>query len=193
VVIDSSGNFLNGGLIGAVTWGTGHSAGDASFGGGYVLLPPGIVDQAHDLTVSAWVKVRTNDRTWQRIFDFGSGTGAYLFLTHRSADNTLRFAVTRNGVDGEQHLDAPALPVGVWKHVAVVLGAGGGTMFVDGQSVASSAMVTLRPADVAPLTNNWFGRSQYNYDPAYDGELDQVRIYSRALTAAEVTALYNEP
>src|SRR5262249_12785859 len=145
-------------------------------GGGYVLLPPGIVDQAREFTFSAWVKARTTTEAWQRIFDFGSGTGPYLFLTTRSMDNTLRFAITRNGVDYEQKLDASGpLSVGSWKHVAVVLGAAGGTLYVDGQSVATNAMLTLRPADIAPLTNNWLGRSQYNYDPAFNGEIDEVR------------------
>jgi len=194
VAVDSSGNFRNAGLFGSMSWGTGHgSPGDASFGGGYLLLPPGIMDQAHELTFSAWVKLRTNDRAWQRIFDFGTGTGSYLFLTPRSTDNTLRFAITTYGVDAEQKLDAPSLPIGTWKHVAVVLGASGGTMFVDGQAVASGAMVTVRPADIAPIADNWLGRSHYTADPALDGEMDGVRIYSRALSAAEIMALFSGP
>ena len=100
VVLDTSGNFHNAGLIGAVEWGpAGRAGGDAIFGGGYVLMPPGMLDGARELTFAAWVKVRTNDRIWQRIFDFNSGTGQYLFLTHRSGIGTLRFAITTYGVE----------------------------------------------------------------------------------------------
>jgi hypothetical protein len=36
-----------------------------------------------------------------------------------------------------------------------------------------------------------FGRSGVSGDPYLDGQLDNVRIYSRALTAGEVQALFN--
>jgi hypothetical protein len=195
VALDSSGGYRNGGLIGAVSWGgMGHQGGDASFRGGYVLLPPSMLDQARELTLMAWVKVRTNDKPWERIFDFGSGTGSYFFLTDRSDTNTTRFAITRGGAAAEQQLEmSMPLPLGVWKHVAVVLGAAGGTLYVDGQSVAASAEITLRPTDIAPITNEWLGKSQFSYDPLFDGELDQVRIYSRALSAAEVAAAASGP
>jgi hypothetical protein len=39
--------------------------------------------------------------------------------------------------------------------------------------------------------HDWFGRSEFPGDPYLDGQLDNVRIYSRALTAGEVQALYN--
>jgi len=34
------------------------------------------------------------------------------------------------------------------------------------------------------------GRSQWGLDPYFDGQLDEVRIYRRALTAVEVQTLW---
>jgi hypothetical protein len=192
VAVDSSGRFYNAGLVGAATWAPGHAGGDVSMTGGYVIMPPGMLDEALQLTFAAWVRLRT-DRIWQRIFDFGSGTGAYLFLTPHSADGTFRFAITRAGFSAEQQINAtPPLPVGVWKHVVLAINGAGGTLYVDGQPVATDA-VTLRPIDVAPMTNDWLGRSEFTADPNLDGELDQVRIYNRALSSAEIAALFAAP
>jgi hypothetical protein len=194
VALDTSGNFNNAGLIGQVAWGTmGHAGGDVSFTGGYLVLPP-MLDDARTFSFTAWVKLRS-DRIWQRVFDFGNGTGNYMFLTpHSAMDNTFRFAITRAGAGAEQRLDGPTpLPTGVWKHVAVVLTGASGTLYLDGQPVATGADVTFRPADVAPFGNSWIGRSEFSTDPALDGEIDQVRIYNRALSASEVLALFGSP
>ena len=45
--------------------------------------------------------------------------------------------------------------------------------------------------DVGPTTNNWLGRNGYP-DPSFDGLMDDVRLYTSALTAADVAAMYDE-
>ena len=45
--------------------------------------------------------------------------------------------------------------------------------------------------DVGPTANNWLGRNGYP-DPAFDGLMDDVRIYTSTLTAADVAAMYDE-
>ena len=50
--------------------------------GDYVTLPAGVVD-IDDMTIAAWVYWDSGDR-WQRIFDFGTGTSQYMFLSPRS-------------------------------------------------------------------------------------------------------------
>ena len=42
------------------------------------------------------------------------------------------------------------------------------------------------PADLGTTTNNWLGRSQWDADGYFDGLLDEVRIYSEALSEAEI-------
>jgi hypothetical protein len=41
------------------------------------------------------------------------------------------------------------------------------------------------------MTNVWIGRSQFASDPAFNGQLDELRIYASALTAAQITTIYN--
>jgi hypothetical protein len=143
------------------------------------------------VTIALWVNVHT-DNIWQRVFDFGSGTDFYMFLTpHAGGTTVARFAISTSGYGNEQRLNAPAaLALGAWTHVAIVLGSDGGTLYVNGAVAATNAALTLRPADLAATPNVWLGRSQFTADPAFDGQIDDLRIYNSALTAAQITTIY---
>ena len=194
---DASGNAHNGTLAGTATFpaafiGNGLSLPGVS--GDYVALPGALLQTVTSVTIALWVNVRA-DQAWQRVFDFGSSTNVYMFLTpHASGTSSARFAITTSGnaTGNEQRLDAPAvLPVGTWTHVAIVLGAGGGTLYINGAAAGTNSALTLRPADLGATTNNWLGRSQFTADPAFDGQIDDLRIYASALTAGQITTIYN--
>src|SRR5216683_1579855 len=53
---------------------------ELSGNGEYVNLPNGIVSGLHDFTISAWVNPSANS-AWSRVFDFGTGTSNFMFLT----------------------------------------------------------------------------------------------------------------
>jgi hypothetical protein len=155
--------------------------------GQYVNLPNGIVSSLHDFTVSAWVKPAANPQ-WSRVFDFGSGTNSYMFLSLFNGSG-LRFAITTNGGNNEQRLDTPsALPLNTWSHVAVTLAGTTATIWVNGKAVASSNNVTLTPADLGQTTQDYIGKSQYN-DPYADATFDDFQIYDHALTPSQIADL----
>ena len=68
----------------------------------YAQLPSGVANSSA-ITVSALV-YWNGGSDWQRIFDFGSGTTSYMFLTPESGYNTMRFGITTAGSTGEQIL-----------------------------------------------------------------------------------------
>jgi len=157
--------------------------------GEYVNLPSGIVSGLHDFTVSAWVNPSANS-AWSRVFDFGTGTSNYMFLTLSAGGGPLRFAITSSGNGAEQQLNAPGtLPLNTWSHVAVTLSGNTGTLYVNGQPVATNTNMTLNPAALGNTTQNWIGRSQFSADPFLAATVDDFQIYSRALSAAEVASL----
>jgi hypothetical protein len=43
--------------------------------------------------------------------------------------------------------------------------------------------------DVGTTTLNWLGRSLFAADPLFNGSIDDFRIYQRALSATEISAL----
>jgi hypothetical protein len=205
---DSSGHANDGtlhtGAGGAAgyTFNTGKLAGNALYlvaaQKGYVTLPVGLLANACEVTIATWVLVNSS-QTWQRIFDFGkqepnpATPNVYMFLTPKNgANDKLRFAISIGGKDTEQSMDGPAeLPAGSWHHVAVVVDSGGGSLYVDGAEVGSNSGITLRPADLGNPPDLFIGRSQWAVDPYFDGAIDSFRIYDRALSADEISALYN--
>jgi hypothetical protein len=155
----------------------------------YVGLPSGIVSGLSDFTISAWVNPSANT-AWSRVFDFGTGTGDYMFLTLNAGGGPLRFAITTSGGGGEQQINGPGeLPLNTWSHVAVTLSGTTGTLYVNGTAVGTNNDMTLTPADLGNTNQNWIGRSQYPADPYLDGAVDDFQIYDSALTAAQVSAL----
>jgi concanavalin A-like lectin/glucanase superfamily protein/F5/8 type C domain-containing protein len=154
----------------------------------YVTLPAGIVSGLHDFTVSAWVNP-SQVGAWSRVFDFGTGTTANMFLTVSAGGGPPRFAITTAGGGAEQRISAPEpLPANRWTHLAVTLAGTTGTLYVDGSPVATNTGMTLSPESLGATDRNWIGRSQYG-DPTLDATVDDFQIYDRALSDAEVQAL----
>jgi hypothetical protein len=180
-------------LQSGATWGVGvisnavHLDGTAN---GYASLPSGLISALNDFTISTWVKVDAN-ATWARVFDFGSGTGTYMFLSPASGGASVRYAITTSSGGGEQQLNrAGNLSTGVWHHLAVTLSGSTGVLYVDGVPANTNLSMTLKPSSLGSTAQNYIGKSQWA-DPNLTGSVDDFRIYSRALNATEVAALAN--
>ncbi|MEY4386383.1 MAG: hypothetical protein RLY20_1666 [Verrucomicrobiota bacterium] len=156
----------------------------------YVQLPPAAA-LAKDITVATWVNW-DGGNNWQRIFDFGTGTYQYMFLTPKSGSGTLRLAFkdTINGVNAEKLIDTTVLPTGQWVHLAAVLKGNYATLYVNGQAAGSVFNVGIRPTDFVP-TLNYIGKSQFA-DPLFNGRVDDFRVYNYALSGAEVWSLWGQ-
>ncbi|MBW5445206.1 hypothetical protein GE107_03905 [Cohnella sp. CFH 77786] len=139
-----------------------------------------------EITLATWVNWRGGGN-WQRIFDFGNNTNQNMFLTPRSGNNTLRFAIKNGG--GEQITQTATLPANQWVHVAVTLGENTAKLYVNGELKATNTNTTIRPSDFKPGVN-YIGKSQYN-DPLFNGMIDEFRVYNYVLSADEVKAAMN--
>ncbi len=141
---------------------------------------------ANASTFAAWVKW-DGGADWQRLFDFGSNTTKYAFLTPRANTGKMRFT-TRNG-GGEQVIDAAAaLPTNSWQHVAVTLDGQRGVLFQNGLPVGTNNSLTIRPWQLL-TRSNYVGKSQFPTDPAFNGRIDSLRVFGRALSATEIKDL----
>ena len=111
-----------------------------------------------------------------------------MFLTVRSDDGRIRFAV-KNGGD-EQQLDGERITPyrKEWIHLAVTIGKDEVCLYLNGALMASSKDMTLRPSDFHPLLN-YIGRSQSAADPLFNGSIDDFRIYDYALSAEDIKKL----
>lgn len=80
---------------------------------------------------------------------------------------------------------------GVWKHVAVTLTPGTGILYVDGVEVAR--LDHARSVVARRHLGDVHRKSQYGNDPLLSGQIDELRIYSRALSATDVRTLFTTP
>ena len=147
----------------------------------YLMLPPAVAT-SRQITIATWVRWNGGG-VWQRIFDFGSDTNQYFLLTPNNGDD-MRFIIMNGG--GEKILSTgKKLDTGKWHHVAVTMGDNGVCIYLDGEMVASTTSITLRPSDILPA-RCYVGRSQYDADPYFKGYIDDFRIYNYALSADEI-------
>ena len=203
---DKSGKGNNGTLSAAGTsFGTGKVGTGALIlakaNSGSVTMPFAMFRGLTDVTIATWVKVVTA-QSWPRIFDIGinanvtlnpsTGTNTYTYmnLVSQNESSNLVFAITKSGFPGEQQLANPTPSTGVWQHVAIVLGGGLGSIYVNGALASASNSVTLRPADLGTIDYAFIGKCQFSHDPYFDGQIDDFRVYNRALSASEAQALY---
>ncbi len=152
----------------------------------YAQLPYEVAN-SDELTIALWVNWR-GASNWQRIFDFGTDTEHYMFLTpSNSYTSKMRFAI-KNGGD-ELSIDCPTkLTSYQWKHVVVTMGTEKTSIYVDGEEVASSTGINIRPSELHPLLN-YLGRSQFASDPYLTAYLADVRIYNYAISADDVKTI----
>ena len=155
----------------------------------FVTLPAGVTTELGDFTIVARV-VADEARTWARIFDIGSGTRRYMFLTAKSQTGRPRFEITTVHGYNRQLIDGDvALPVGEWMHLAVTLSGSTGTMYLDGRAIGSNPAISLAPWALGSGMTGWIGKSQYAADPLLKGRVEDFRIYDGALDAAAIAAL----
>ncbi|MDQ0641086.1 autotransporter-associated beta strand protein [Pedobacter sp. W3I1] len=150
----------------------------------YATLPTGIVSALNDFTISTWLKMdaKTN---WMRVFDFGAGTSKYMFLSIQAGSaNVMRYAIKNGGAEQVVSYNY-TLPLNTWTHLAITQSGNTCTLYINGTAVAANTGLTIKPSAIGSTTLNYLGRSQFN-DPLFNGSIDEFKLYSRALTAAEI-------
>lgn len=191
VATDSSGNGRNA-TVTSASWGAGKINNALNLNGSttYAALPNGCLRGLNDYTVATWVKLNSLS-TWARIFDFGSGTGNYMFLTpqfNASKPGILRFAAIAPGYYEQAMVSSIPITTGAWTHVAVTLSGQTAKLYVNGKLAATNPAMPIKPSTLGNTTQTWIGRSQWP-DPYLNGSLDDFRIYNRALSGSEIASL----
>lgn len=195
MVRDETG-VTDGYLIGNPTWSGFFSGrgGVLSFNGvdQCVALDKSLSD-LKDITVAAWVRWLGGAPN-QPVWFFGAGNDRCMFLTPDDGEGRLKFVI-RNGGPDQTLIGPAALDTGVWTHVAVTLsGNAVGRLYVNGV-LQQEAPITIAPEQLnAPNTantpqQNYLARGADVSQPFFNGAIDSVRIYSRALTESEIAAL----
>ncbi|MEU4486843.1 family 43 glycosylhydrolase [Streptomyces purpurascens] len=194
---DSSGHGHHGTYVRTPEFGTGVEGGSFKMSGDsdspYVKIPNGVLKNADSVTVSTYAKWKGGS-SFQWLFGLGPDSDKYLFATPSNGGSSLYSAITKASWSAESKLTAGSqLTPGQWRHVTVTLDGTTGTMvlYADGVEAARTT-TTIKPSelyDAAKDHSGYIGRSLYAADPYFGGEVDDFRVYDRALSGAEVMEL----
>jgi len=204
IASDSSGNGNTGTLINGPTWTTGKIGGALSFDGvddNVALGSPTTLDDITVKTITAWIKLDSfGGGGYGRIIDkedCGTGTCAWLFsvdgdtnslayLQHFTTDYFLWSSSPTN-----------SMTTGAWYHVAVIYDNSGASndpiFYINGVLQTATEELTgsgTRKSDAA--NNAYIGNNAQGAQVVadFDGLIDDVRVYNRALSSQEILSLY---
>jgi len=188
VMAVDSADGLDGILMGDPQWSTGVFDGALDFDGDGDYVDCGTSDALNNLsdaiTVSAWVSIRSVSTTWMSIVMKGE-TAWRLGV---NGDTTgIHWGFTGGDRGWQAANSVTELPLNEWHHIAGTYDRSvGGTVYVDG--VAE----TVNPDPDGVATNEMpllLGENPEALGRFFDGILDDVRIYDRALSADELSGL----
>jgi hypothetical protein len=162
------------------------------FGGvdDFVIVPHAPALNAFPLTIAFWLRTSDSAAAVKGLvskYQDNDFTGYSLFL-HQGRVRGWYSRSTFNYVwEGELGFDSGFVADAQWHHIALVVDAAGGRLFVDGRRKSSVGWAGSpgAPTSVAPLQ---FGR-YFNYPIGFNGEMDDIAIWNRALTDGEVDGL----
>jgi chitodextrinase len=186
---DTSGSGYNGAISGA-SWITGKSNSGLSFIGTSGVVTPNIT-LGNTFSVSAWVNpAAVVQGAWARIAETQYSSGFYLganeygvrykFIVNGAAGSTGTCGANYGCVEGGTVTSG-------WHLVTATFDGTTARLYVD-SVLAASDTFTAPPNTNLPLyIGRYYGASAYGWI----GALDEVRIYNRALSSAEVIALFN--
>jgi hypothetical protein len=190
VAYDSSGNGNNGNLTGGPTWVTGKIDGALSFDGldDYVSIPATADLDLANLNISAWINTsnyRQNGFIFEKTSNGQVNSQYNLFFEHSS--NSLRWRTTP--VSGNYHESRLATNILTsWNFLSASYDGITKKIFLNGnlsKSDSFSGTIVQNPNGISLIGKH----PPANY--FFNGLIDDVRIYDRALSAEEVQALYN--
>ncbi len=140
-------------------------------------------------TVEAWIYRNTNTSTRDIIVSKGwyaAGTNGYVFLVRSNyLVGNIGDAVSTQSING------PVISEQVWHHVAFTFDGSYLKLYLDGSSAATPVVQTLTP--VTNVRDFIIGFDITGSVYRFNGIIDSVRVYNRALTDAEIQELYINP
>ena len=180
--LDSSGNYRTATLAGA-TWSiAGRYGGSVSLNGTSSEVDPPTLGTFYKtgFTLEAWVYKQTTkvDAAVVGTWTSGQNGGPMIWVDHLTGHYRLTLGTTFSS-----YLDSGQSPViGRWQYVAATYDGSTARIYIDG-NLAASTTYTANVGD----SNTWrIGAYGSTAGGFFDGLVDNVRIYSRALSASEI-------
>lgn len=195
---DSSTNAITAGtLTNGPTWVTGQIGSAVDFDGtnDYItvadnsLLDFGDTD---DFTISGWFNRDTFTSVEEMVVKYdGVNPGYHVYITDTAGGSSLQ-AQLFDGTDTYSLSGTTAFTAAGWHHFALVWdqdSAANTELYVDGRPETATDGGTIGNIGTLANANALTFGDRPGYGQPHDGKLDEIRIYDRALSAAEIANL----
>ncbi|SEH55887.1 MULTISPECIES: LamG domain-containing protein [unclassified Leifsonia] len=192
---DASGDMPNASLEGNAGWAAGHigtgALSQTGQSGAFAQTPGAAIDTRKSYAVAAWVNLNTTSGGNQTIVSqFGSNispfylqlTGGKFAFVVRSSDSTSSTATSVTATS--------AATAGTWYHLVGMWDSSSGTisLYVNGTLQGTAAYSTPW---TGVLGTTVIGAGEWALSPVdfVNGSIDDVHLYNRTLTSAQITTL----
>jgi hypothetical protein len=189
VLTDVTARGHNGTISGA-TWTTsGHSGSALTFSGSQrvIVSDASDLDLTTGMTLEAWVYPTAVPADWTTVI-LKENTPSLGYALYAGTPANRPEAYVNNGSD-RGVTGTAAVPQNTWTHLAATYDGATLRLYVNGVQAASQAVTgTIRTSSGALSIGGNAVWGEY-----FRGRLDEVRVYNRALSAAEVQTDMNTP
>ncbi|MBP1964897.1 family 20 glycosylhydrolase [Paenibacillus aceris] len=172
--------------------------------GNYVNIGKSDIPKGNDWTVAQWVFTENMTPAPTTVV-LVAGDGAVIKSEQYNGSKKVGISgLDANGVKKDfQFSNYSGIPVGTWTHLAFVGTAAGTKLYVNGTladtlAVGTQGIVsttgTTAPIAAFPGPRKTIGaENPSSTSPSFKGKMDEMRIFERALSPAEITALATVP
>jgi large repetitive protein len=163
------------------TWGNAYS---------YVTIPDNSsLRPSSGLTLAAWVKAGNYEGRMRTIISKQIGTdGGDSFVLWYHDDGNLWF-----DIGGVGHITTAQPPANEWHHIVAAYNGSFMQLYVDGVEMVSSAASGSIPYDANPvLIGADSNQADHTPDAGWNGTIDNVLIYNKALNQTEISQIIPE-
>ncbi|MFZ2146404.1 MAG: LamG-like jellyroll fold domain-containing protein [Sedimentisphaerales bacterium] len=188
IAADSSGNGFDGILMGDPQWAIGVLGGALDFDGDGDYVDCGTNATINGLneaiTASAWINIRSVTTAWMTVM--AKGENAWRIAVNNLTTG-MHFGFSGGDRGWQAANSATELPLSEWHHVAATYDLqNGGRIYIDGIEDGSNPDLGGVQMNEMPFL---IGENPEATGRFFDGLIDDVRIYGRALSADEVSEL----
>jgi fibronectin type 3 domain-containing protein len=190
-VPDISGSGNVGTISGAVWTAAGRVDGALSFGGlrDWVTVPDApSLDLTDGMTLEAWVRPVALGGIWRTVL-IKEQPADLVYGLYAGTNTSVPDAVTFTNGAEQQAAGSAQLPLNAWSHLAATYDGATVRLYVNGALVSSSSVSGSMPNSDGPLRIG--GNAVWG--EYFDGLIDELRVYNRALSATEIQGDMNTP
>ena len=174
----------------------------------YAIIPNNFnwnaINSLNGISFSWWAKNNSSTGTYGRLWDFGNRNTAdatagsrYIMVSKSGTTSNHRFDISNPAENSYGYLSAYTFDTtgtnyfdGVWRHyVWTISSTGIWNIYINNSKILDNVQKIAIPT-MSGTIYNYLGKSLYNGDGYYDGNIDDFRIYNFVLAQSQIDEIY---